>query len=123
MIYNKTICVTVPCYNVSHLIDRVIETMPDYVDHIVCVDDCSGDDTGERIAKHSRKDSRISLISNTHNQGVGGAIGEGYAWAVGEKIASFRLGSTLCMVSPVPPAIPAGIWVSVGHPLHEHKPS
>ena len=81
MIYNKTICVTVPCYNVSHLIDRVIETMPDYVDHIVCVDDCSGDDTGERIAKYSRKDSRISLISNTHNQGVGGAIGEGYAWA------------------------------------------
>jgi len=81
MLYNKTIGVVVPCYNVSNQIDRVIETMPHYVDHIICVDDCSEDDTRERISKYSSSDSRTILISNFSNQGVGGAIGEGYAWA------------------------------------------
>lgn len=80
MLYNKTVCVVAPCYNVSTQIDRVIKTMPDFVDYIVCVDDQSKDDTRERITNHSQKDPRVILISNAENKGVGGAIGVGYIW-------------------------------------------
>ena len=31
MLYNKTICVVVPCYNVSHLIGRVIDDPADVI--------------------------------------------------------------------------------------------
>lgn len=81
MLYNKTICVVVPCYNVSHLIGRVIETMPDFIDHIICIDDLSKDDTRQRISDYSEKDRRVIPIFHERNQGVGGAIGTGYAWA------------------------------------------
>ncbi len=44
--YNgKTVAVVVPCYNEESQIERVIKTMPDFVDRIVVVDDGSTDDT------------------------------------------------------------------------------
>ncbi len=43
MYRDHTIAVVVPAYNEVVLIACVIETMPDYVDHIVVVDDCSQD--------------------------------------------------------------------------------
>ena len=85
--------------------------------------------TNERVNVSLQDDQNqkwyLSIVGGpmvaTINRGPG--LKEGHRVAVGEKIASFRLGSTLCMVSPVPPAIPAGIWVSVGHPLLQHKPN
>ena len=47
---NHTIAVVVPAYNEETLIGRVIETMPDWVDRIVVVDDDSRDGTAETIA-------------------------------------------------------------------------
>ena len=45
MLNNKTIAVVVPCYNEETQVGRVIETMPDFVDKIVVVNDCSTDGT------------------------------------------------------------------------------
>ena len=82
MYKDKTICVVVPAYNEEKLISRVIETMPDYVDKIVVVDDCSTDQTLEIVEKFaSRSNSRVILIRHDENQGVGGAIVTGYKWA------------------------------------------
>lgn len=81
MFRDKTIGIVVPCYNVSELIDKVINTLPEFADYIICIDDCSTDDTLERIKNHSRKDGRLVVLSNDVNQGVGGAIGRGYIWA------------------------------------------
>lgn len=49
MYRENTVAVVVPAYNEEVLIRRVIETMPDYVDHIVVVDDCSQDTTAEVV--------------------------------------------------------------------------
>lgn len=43
MYKNKTVCVVVPAYNEEKLIGRVIETMPEFVDKIVVLDDLSNE--------------------------------------------------------------------------------
>jgi glycosyltransferase involved in cell wall biosynthesis len=43
MLSNKTVAVVVPCYNEEKQISMVIETMPDFVDRIVIVNDNSED--------------------------------------------------------------------------------
>lgn len=45
MLNSKTIAVVVPAYNEEKQIGRVIETMPDFVDRIIIVDDNSSDNT------------------------------------------------------------------------------
>ncbi|WP_164520485.1 glycosyltransferase family 2 protein [Specibacter cremeus] len=61
-----------PAYKEERHIAQVIETMPDFVDHIVIVDDCSPDQTS--AAAEATGDPRLRLIRHEANQGVGGAI-------------------------------------------------
>ena len=49
MLNNKTIAVVVPCYNEESQISMVVETMPDFVDRIIIVDDKSTDDTAKVV--------------------------------------------------------------------------
>lgn len=81
MYQEKTIAVVVPAHNESKLIHLVVEGMPDYVDHIVIVDDKSPDNTVEVVKKLAENHPRIILIEHEVNQGVGGAIRTGYIWA------------------------------------------
>jgi glycosyltransferase involved in cell wall biosynthesis len=87
MYQNKSIAVVVPAHNEQTQIGKVFETMPDYVDHIVVVDDHSSDDTVETVKQFAQEDRRIGLIEHEKNQGVGGAIATGYTWARDNKIA------------------------------------
>ncbi len=87
MYKGKTVCVVVPAYNEEKLIGRVLETMPDYVDKVVVVDDKSTDKTAEIVIKAAEQSNgRIILIQHSENQGVGGAIASGYKWARDNKI-------------------------------------
>jgi glycosyltransferase involved in cell wall biosynthesis len=81
MYQNKSICVVVPAYNEQSQISNVLNTMPDYVDHIVVVDDKSTDETIAEVQCCQKEDPRIVLIKHKTNQGVGGAIATGYKWA------------------------------------------
>ena len=81
MYKSKTLCAVIPCYNEETQIERVIQTMPDYVDAIVTVDDKSPDNTLKKIQDLMINDKRIVLIAHEKNQGVGGAIASGYNWA------------------------------------------
>lgn len=81
MYKGKKICVVVPAYNEESQIGKVIETMPDFVDKIVVVDDCSSDKTPDVVLEYREKDARVILLRNEVNQGVGGAIANGYKWA------------------------------------------
>lgn len=81
MYKSKTLCAVVPCYNEETQIQRVIQTMPDFVDFIVTVDDKSPDNTVGKIKDLMAEDKRIVLIAHEKNQGVGGAIATGYKWA------------------------------------------
>jgi glycosyltransferase involved in cell wall biosynthesis len=71
--------VVLPAYNEERQIDKVLETMPRYVDHIVVVDDGSTDATLERLrAWEERMGPRLTVIAQPKNQGVGKAVAAGY---------------------------------------------
>jgi len=87
MYKGKTVCVVVPAYDEENLIARVIETMPDFVDRIVVVDDNSDDKTAEIVRSYAEGvNSRVVLIRHNTNQGVGAAIVSGYKWARDNKM-------------------------------------
>lgn len=82
MYRNQRVSVVVPAHNEETQIARVIDTMPDIVDMIVIVNDCSKDKTSEVIRSHPAYGSgRVTLLEHEVNQGVGGAIATGYKWA------------------------------------------
>ncbi|TPW70692.1 glycosyltransferase family 2 protein [Schumannella sp. 10F1B-5-1] len=80
MYKGAVIAAVVPAYKEESMIATVITTMPDYVDHIVVVDDCSPDDTSGVV--RSTVDPRVELIRHEINQGVGGAIITGHRRAI-----------------------------------------
>ena len=81
MFKDKSICVVVPAYNESTQIGNVIQTMPEFVDKIVVVDDASQDNTVEIVNQQQSEIDKIEIIQHESNQGVGGAISSGYKWA------------------------------------------
>ncbi|MCB1282821.1 MAG: glycosyltransferase family 2 protein, partial [Microthrixaceae bacterium] len=72
MYRGKKVAAVVPAYKEQDHIARVITTMPDTVDIIVVVDDCSPDETFQRATETN--DPRLTVIRLEENQGVGGAI-------------------------------------------------
>lgn len=86
MYHSQTVCSVIPCYNEETQIEKVIATMPEYVDHIVIVDDLSKDKTVEKVKKLEKANSKVVLIEHKVNQGVGGAIASGYKWARDSEI-------------------------------------
>ncbi|NIM03352.1 glycosyltransferase [bacterium] len=82
MYREKRVAVVVPAYNEQELIGRVLETMPQWVDKVVVVDDASKDNTVEGVRKFEEALSgRLILLEHNKNQGVGKAIITGYKWA------------------------------------------
>ncbi|MCK5116395.1 MAG: glycosyltransferase family 2 protein [Candidatus Aegiribacteria sp.] len=80
MYRNKRIGIVVPAYNEETQIERTVQTMPDYVDRIIVIDDMSKDRTVEIVQHLEKEDNRILLIKHQTNGGVGKAIGTGYIW-------------------------------------------
>jgi glycosyltransferase involved in cell wall biosynthesis len=79
--YNShVIIVCVPAYNEEARIANVIRAMPDFVDHIIVVDDKSVDRTLE-VAQNT-PDPRLILIASPVNQGVGGSVIAAYTRAL-----------------------------------------
>lgn len=74
------IAAVVPAYNESKLIGVTITTMPDFVDIIVVINDCSTDDTLEKA--RAVNDPRVVIIDHERNTGVGGSILDGHAKAM-----------------------------------------
>jgi glycosyltransferase involved in cell wall biosynthesis len=61
MLHNKTIAVVVPCYNEETQIGTVIETMPDFVDRIVIVNDKSKDTTEAVVRGYIANDRKPAI--------------------------------------------------------------
>lgn len=61
-----------PAYDEAPHVGGVITTMPEYVDDIVVVDDCSSDGTSE--AALAPNDPRVTLIRHDPNQGLGASL-------------------------------------------------
>ena len=78
-----------PCYNVAPYIGRCIESIehqdiPQSEYEVICVDDCSTDDTVQKIKEYQAKYPNIQLICHTENKTAGGARNTGMDAAKGE---------------------------------------
>ncbi len=82
MYRDKKIAVVVPAYNEEMLIKNTIIFVPEYVDKIYVVNDCSSDKTSGIIEALAADDARIICINHEKNKGVGAAIISGYKKAV-----------------------------------------
>jgi len=78
MYKGKKISLVIPAYNESKLIIPTLENIPEVIDKVYVVDDCSTDNMADVVRESSKNDSRIELISHSENQGPGGAIITGY---------------------------------------------
>lgn len=78
--YKKNkIAVVIPAYNEEKLILKTISTIPDFVDKIIFIDDCSEDNTLNVLKSQKKKFSeKLIIIQHTKNKGVGEAIKTGY---------------------------------------------
>jgi glycosyltransferase involved in cell wall biosynthesis len=86
MFLDKKIAVVIPAHNEEKLIGKVIGTMPDFVDHIVVVDDQSSDGTAAAVRLLTASNRKIVLLQHERNRGVGAAIATGYKWARDHQI-------------------------------------
>ena len=85
MFENRRVAVVVPAFNEEKLIDRVLDTMPVFVDRVIVVNDASTDGTAEALAAAQvRMGGRLRVIHHGRNGGVGAAIITGYRLAVEE---------------------------------------
>jgi dolichol-phosphate mannosyltransferase len=76
----QSIWVVIPAYNVAEHIRSVIQNIGPGVIGIVAVNDASKDDTA-KILKSLKLDSRLFVIENEENLGVGGSTKRGFEFA------------------------------------------
>lgn len=81
MYLEKTIAVVIPAYNEEMLIVQTINSIPDFVDKIIVINDASRDNTADVVRKKAEAESKLYLVDHEVNQGVGGAIVTGYKTA------------------------------------------
>lgn len=113
--YNEhSIGVVVPAYNEERFIRTVIREMPEYVDRIYAIDDCSTDGTWKEIVQAGHEDGRreqhaealittdggvlqgrataydrlgrVVPLQHIENRGAGGAIKTGYIAALADEM-------------------------------------
>ena len=103
--YNgKSVGVVIPAHNEEAFVGRVIETLPEYVDRVYAVDDCSTDGTWAEIERHAERANRtrgenttladggaafggvVEAIRHETNHGRGGAVKTGYRRALDDGI-------------------------------------
>jgi dolichol-phosphate mannosyltransferase len=77
-----SIAVVIPAYHAADTIEAVLNELPDYLRHIIVVDDASPDNTSELVQAFADRDRRIVLIRHEGNQGVGGAMLTGFRKAL-----------------------------------------
>lgn len=68
MLFNKTIAVVVPAYNEENQILHVLETMPEFVDRIIVVNDFSTDNTAGIVASYLKKQQNRGCVLGECNQ-------------------------------------------------------
>jgi glycosyltransferase involved in cell wall biosynthesis len=94
MYRNSSIAVVVPAYNEEAFIADVLRDIPEYVDRIYVVEDCSTDGTRQEIkrtaaelnAQNDATFDRVVPLVHEENRGVGAAIKTGYKKACDDGV-------------------------------------
>jgi len=90
MFRGRVVAVVIPARNEADKIAATIRSVPGFVDHVVVVDDGSGDATAAVARRAARRASargrghaaRVEVVVHERNRGVGAAIATGYARAL-----------------------------------------
>ncbi len=82
MYKGKKISLVIPAYNEEKLIRPTLQHVPELIDHVYVIDDCSTDTMVEVIKKCMEDDKRIELIQHEVNMGCGQGIITGYKASV-----------------------------------------
>lgn len=77
MYRSLTVSVVIPAFNEQRAIGPTVRTIPEWVDRVIVVDDCSSDETSAN-AREALGDRAGEVIRHAQNRGVGGAISTGY---------------------------------------------
>ncbi|MDE5642328.1 MAG: glycosyltransferase, partial [Muribaculaceae bacterium] len=83
------VSVVIPVYNVAEYLPRCLDSilgqsLRDV--EIICVDDCSPDNSGAILDEYSARDSRVKVLHKSVNQGPMLARHTGYSRAEGEYV-------------------------------------
>lgn len=84
----QSTAVVIPAYRAAERIELVLSAIPEWVDHVVVVDDGSGDGLAAALSRCA--DGRVHLVVHAVNRGVGAAVRTGWERAL-------QLGAT-CVV-------------------------
>ncbi|GAB1469906.1 hypothetical protein MASR2M66_07830 [Chloroflexota bacterium] len=76
------IAVVIPAYRAEREIQTVLAGVPEFIRHIIVVDDASPDASADLVSAAARQDERILLLRHEKNQGVGGAMVTGFKKAL-----------------------------------------
>ena len=88
MFRGRVVAVVVPACNEADKIAATIRSVPGFVDHLIVVDDGSGDATAAIARRAARRAAgrgggrQVEVIVHPENRGVGAAIATGYARAL-----------------------------------------
>lgn len=86
MYKDRRVGVVIPAYNEQRLISKTLETLPDFVDRVVVIDDGSEDATAEKVRGSIQGDSRIEILQSDLNEGVGAAVVRGYRHMLSQEV-------------------------------------
>jgi len=90
MISNDLVSIIIPVYNAEDYLKEAIVSIQNQTYsnlEIICVDDCSTDDSLKILSELEKDDNRIKIFKNNSNQGIVYALNKAIANSTGEIIA------------------------------------
>lgn len=78
---SNRIAAVIPCYKVSAQLPNVVRGVLQQVDHVYCIDDACPEQSG-KVLEQQLSDPRLTVLYNSCNLGVGGAVKAGYRAAL-----------------------------------------
>lgn len=76
------LAMVIPAYNEQLLIAKTVETVPEFVDTVIVVNDGSTDRTLEVLNELKTRVPRLVVIDNDRNHGIGYTLKNGYRYAL-----------------------------------------
>ncbi len=86
---NSKISIIIPVYNVEKYLEECLDSIINQIYEnieIICVNDCSTDNSEKILTSYAKKDNRIKVINQTKNEGAGIARNIALKIAKGEYI-------------------------------------
>lgn len=78
MYRDRKVAMVIPAYNEEKLITKTVETLPDFVDLIIVVNDGSSDRTQEVLDGLKDGHKKLEVLTNNPNRGLGYSLVRGY---------------------------------------------